>query len=152
MTKEIEEKTIENKENKSDDITKLKGRYINAIGRRKTSVARVRMYKKGSGIIIVNEKKINQYFPVDLANILKLPLKQTNHLKDLNFSILVKGSGKKSQAEAARHGISQVLVKMDEEYKAVLKTKGWLTRDARRKERKKPGLKKARRAPQWSKR
>jgi small subunit ribosomal protein S9 len=148
-----QEKEINQKEEKAlEEVTKLKGRYLNAIGRRKSAVARVRLYKKGNGIIIVNDKKISQYFPVDLTNVVRLPLKQTNHLKDLNFSILVKGSGKKSQAEAARHGISQALVKMDEEYKAVLKTKGWLTRDARKKERKKPGLKKARRAPQWSKR
>jgi small subunit ribosomal protein S9 len=79
-------------------------------------------------------------------------LKATSHLKDLDVSIVAKGSGKNGQAEAVRHGIARALCEYDKELRPVLKAKGWLTRDDRKKERKKPGLKKARRAPQWSKR
>ena len=130
----------------------FKGRYISTIGRRKTSLARIRIYKKGSGIIIVNDKKISEYLPEDKIITVKQPLKLTGNLKDLNISVVVKGGGTKSQAEAIRHGITRGLVEIDEKLKDSLKAKGWLKRDARRKERKKPGLKKARKAPQWSKR
>ncbi|MCK4554753.1 30S ribosomal protein S9, partial [Candidatus Parcubacteria bacterium] len=119
----------------------------------KTAVAQVRLYQNGKGIIMINQQKVNQYFLVVLLrNIVNQPLKLTGHLRDLNISILVRGGGKKAQAEAVRHGIVRALVKFDKELKPSLKAKGWLTRDARKKERKKPGLKKARRAPQWSKR
>jgi small subunit ribosomal protein S9 len=81
-----------------------------------------------------------------------LSLKLSGHLRDLNISIIIKGGGKRGQAEAVRHGLVRALIAFDENIKPSLKAKGWLARDARRKERKKPGLKKARRAPQWSKR
>jgi len=80
------------------------------------------------------------------------PLKLIGRLKDFDFSILVKGGGKRAQAEATRHAIARALVIFNKETRPVLKAKGFLTRDARKTERKKPGLKKARRAPQWSKR
>lgn len=140
------------KTDKKDAAPKLKGRYIEAIGRRKRSVARVRLYKKGKGIILVNDHRLNRYFSDDKVTTVKQPLKLTGVLKDLDFSIVVKGGGSQGQAEAVRHGISRALVKINEEYKPALKAKGWISRDARRKERKKPGLRKARRAPQWSKR
>ncbi len=141
------------KESKIDEQPiKFKGRYIGIIGRRKSAVARIRLYSKGNGSIVINDQRANQYFTPDKVSILRQPLKLTGHLRDLNFSIIIKGGGKKGQAEAVRNGISRALVKLDEELKPNLKVKGWLTRDARRKERKKPGLKKARRAPQWSKR
>ena len=140
------EKTI--KEN--EDI-KFKGKYISSIGRRKTSIAQVRLYKKGSGIIIVNRKKINQYFSNDKINIIKKPLKLIDN-KDIDLSILVKGGGSTGQAEAIRLAVSKVLSNIAEKLRQELISKNFLTRDARKKERKKPGLKKARRAPQWSKR
>ncbi|MFH1822092.1 MAG: 30S ribosomal protein S9 [Patescibacteria group bacterium] len=131
---------------------KFKGKYIQAIGRRKTSVAQVRLYKQGKGNIVINNLKVNKYFDVFDAIIMGQPLKLAGQLRDLDFSIVVKGGGKRGQAEAARHGIARALVLFDEELKKPLKAKGWLTRDSRKKERKKPGLKKARKAPQWSKR
>lgn len=128
------------------------GRYIKAIGRRKTSVAQVRIYKSGKGNIIVNNKPISKYFHENKAILVTQPLKLSSHLRDLDLSILVKGGGTNAQAEACRHGIARCLVLLDEELKPSLKAKGWITRDSRKVERKKPGLKKARRAPQWSKR
>ena len=142
-----------NKTTKTEELIKFKGKFISAIGRRKTAAAQVRLYKDGAGIIMINQQKMSQYLPSnDLRNIVNQPLKLTGHQKDLDLSILVKGSGKKSQSEAMRHGITRVLLALDKELKPVLKAKGWLTRDSRKKERKKPGLKKARRAPQWAKR
>lgn len=145
-TKSAKDKTL------TEEAIKFKGRYINAIGRRKTSAAQVRLYKNGKGIIIINNVKLNNYFGSDKVNIINQPLKLSGHLRDLDFSILVKGGGRKGQVEAIRHGISRALVDFDNELKPSLKAKGWLTRDSRKKERKKPGLKKARKAPQWSKR
>jgi len=145
---------MDKKENitKKTETPKLKGRYTSVVGKRKSATARVRMYKKGTGIIIVNETPFKEYFSAVLQSIILQPLKLTGNLKTLNFSCLVRGGGKKGQAEAIRHAFALGLVKLDENLKPSLKTKGWITRDARKKERKKPGLKKARRAPQWSKR
>lgn len=143
----------EEKKEKTEEVAKFKGKYIPAIGRRKTAVAQVRLYKKGEGNIVINDKKISQYLTSSLfRNIVSQPLKLTGHLRDLDISILAKGGSKKTQAEAIRHGITRALVEFDKELRSSLKAKGWLTRDARKKERKKPGLKKARKAPQWSKR
>jgi small subunit ribosomal protein S9 len=145
-----EEKNIQKKEKTEE--AKFSGKFLKAIGRRKTSVAQVRLYKKGKGSIMVNEKKVNDYFSADKVVVLTQPLKTTGHLRDLDFSIIVKGGGSSSQAEAIRHGISRTLILFEEDLKSPLKSKGWLTRDSRKKERKKPGLKKARKSPQWSKR
>lgn len=147
-----QEVDITTQENKTEELVKLKGKFLETVGRRKTAVARVRLFKKGTGVIMVNEGRLSDYFSQNYASIIRQPLKLTSHLRDLNFSILVKGGGKKGQAEAVRHGIARSLVEMEEALKVVIKTKGWLTRDSRKKERKKPGLKKARRAPQWAKR
>jgi len=132
---------------------KFTGKYITAIGRRKTSTAQIRLYKNGKGVIIVNDKDVKDYFPSkESINLIMRPLKLTGMEKELGFSILVKGGGKVGQAEAIRHGITRALLIINKEAKPVLKAAGLNTRDARKKERKKPGLKKARRAPQWSKR
>ena len=150
-----EKDTTENKKKAEQEIkepVKLKGKYVSAIGRRKKSTARVRLYKKGAGVFIVNDKKLNEYFPAQAASIIKQPVKLTEHLKDVDISVVVSGGGVNGQAEAVRHGITRCLIEMDEQVKLSLKAKGWVTRDSRRKERKKPGLKKARKAPQWSKR
>ncbi|PLX28131.1 30S ribosomal protein S9 [Candidatus Parcubacteria bacterium] len=147
MTKDTKETT-----KKTVELPKLKGKYIATIGRRKVAIARVRVYKKGDGAIIVNGMDATEYFSEYGMKIVKQPLKLSGNLKDFTISAVVTGGGKLGQASAIRHGISRALVEMDETLKPSLRAKGWVTRDARRKERKKPGLKKARRAPQWSKR
>ncbi|MDO8592877.1 MAG: 30S ribosomal protein S9 [bacterium] len=132
---------------------KSKGKYISAIGRRKTAIAQIRVFKNGSGTITVNGFIANQYFKSeDLFSIINQPLKMAGLAKDFNITARVSGGGKKAQAEAARHGIARALLEINPELRPSLKVKGWITRDARKKERKKPGLKKARRAPQWAKR
>jgi len=144
-----EKKTI--KEEKKEEI-KFKGKFIKAIGRRKTSSAQARLYKDGRGLIVINGLRINQYFSEGEAAVVLQPLKLVGRLKDFDFSILVRGGGKSGQAEATRHALARALIVFDKEMRPALKAKGLLTRDARKTERKKPGLKKARRAPQWSKR
>jgi small subunit ribosomal protein S9 len=138
---------------KSEGKTSFSGEYIRAIGRRKTSVAEVRMYKKGSGNIVINNLEAMDYFKKeDKLDLALQPLKLVSKESDFDFSILVKGGGFSGQLGAIRHGIARSLVKFDPELKSILKTAGFITRDSRKKERKKPGLKKARKAPQWSKR
>lgn len=135
------------------EAIKLKGKFIATIGRRKTATAKVRLYKNGSGTITVNGFNVDKYFhEEELLAIVNQPLKLTGLAKDFNITINVAGGGKKAQAEAARHGISRALLEVNVELRPSLKAKGYITRDARKKERKKPGLKKARRAPQWAKR
>ena len=121
-------------------------------GRRKTSVARVRLIP-GSGKITINKRDIDEYFDYDtLKVIVKEPLVITDTLGKYDVIVNVKGGGFTGQAGAIRHGISRALVNSDQELKPILKKAGFLTRDPRMKERKKYGLKKARRAPQFSKR
>lgn len=132
---------------------KFKGKYVGAVGRRKTSTAKIRFYKAGNGSIVVNGLKANEYFKEEyLLSIINQPLKLSGLTKDANLSIMAFGGGKKSQAEAIRHGLARALIEVNPGLRPSLKVKGWITRDARKKERKKPGLKKARRAPQWAKR
>lgn len=127
--------------------------YFYANGKRKTSVACVRLYKDGKGAITINERSFENYFPVftDQDKILS-PLKTTNNLKSFDISVKVHGGGIHSQAEAVRHGIAKALLELNAEHRSALKPLGFLTRDSRIKERKKYGLKRARRAPQWQKR
>ena len=121
-------------------------------GRRKKSIARVRLVN-GNGNITVNGKDINEYFGVEtLKVIVKSPLVVSNSLDKFDVIASVKGGGISGQAGAVRHGISRALLEANAEYRPILKSSGFLTRDARTKERKKYGLKKARRAPQFSKR
>lgn len=123
-----------------------------AVGRRKRSAARVRV-DKGSGKIVVNGQPMAQYFPYfEYQETVMAPLKALAKDKDLDFSVKVVGGGKKGQSVAVQLGIARALLKWNEDFKKTLKSLGFLTRDPRIKERKKPGLKKARRAPQWSKR
>ena len=125
---------------------------INALGRRKTAIARIYV-KEGKGQITINDRDIEKYFCEErLRFIVKQPL--TLLEKDGNFDIKVNlvGGGIKGQAEAARLAIARALVKMDEENKSPLRKQGFLTRDQREKERRKYGLKKARKSPQFSKR
>ncbi|MEI8361501.1 MAG: 30S ribosomal protein S9 [bacterium] len=134
------------------EVAKFKGRYIEEIGKRKSAAARVRLYKTGEGVLIVNGKKLEEYFNATCANLALTSLKLTSHTKDIDLSIIVNGGGLHGQAEAVRHGISKALVTLDKNLRPSLKAKGMMTRDSRIKERKKPGLKKARKAPQWAKR
>lgn len=130
----------------------FKGKYYNATGRRKESVAQVRLYG-GKGKIIVNNKTSLEYFNSDilLENLLA-PLKLTGTVNKFDISVVVKGGGKSGQSEAIRHGISRALLKFNKDLRPTLKKEGFLTRDPREKERKKYGLKRARKAPQYSKR
>jgi len=127
-------------------------RYIEAVGRRKTATARVRLYP-GSGSIIINNKPLEEYFPRlrDRLHLLE-PLEVTGTKDSFNITVLVKGGGISGQAGAVRHGIARALVKADENLRKPLRRGGFLTRDARMKERKKYGLKRARKAPQYTKR
>lgn len=137
----------------SSEQTKFKGKFTKASGRRKTATARIRLYKGNDGLIMVNGAKAKQYFSEEeLLAIINQPLKLAGLVKDFNISINVAGGGKKGQAEAVRHGIARALLLVNPDLRALFKVKNWITRDARKKERKKPGLKKARRAPQWAKR
>jgi small subunit ribosomal protein S9 len=131
----------------------LKKSYIFAVGRRKTAVARVRLIKKGENKITVNQQDYQKYFPTySLQGMVIKPLKIVNLAEKNDFDIKVAGGGKNSQAEAVRLGIARTFVLLDKELKSKLKKANLLKRDSRKKERKKPGLKRARRAPQWSKR
>ncbi|PIR94803.1 30S ribosomal protein S9 [Candidatus Falkowbacteria bacterium CG10_big_fil_rev_8_21_14_0_10_37_6] len=131
----------------------FKGKYISSVGRRKTAAAQVRMYKNGSGVVLVNNLPLKVYFPtVDLQNTVIRPLVVAGLEKKVDLSVIVKGGGKIGQATAVGHGVARAILANDKEAKPVLRAEKLLTRDSRRKERKKPGLKKARRAPQWSKR
>lgn len=124
----------------------------NGTGRRKTSVARVRLVP-GDGKIVVNKRDIENYFGLEtLKVIVKQPLNLTGTLEKYDVLVNVHGGGYTGQAGAIRHGISRALVQADAEIKPVLKKAGYLTRDPRMVERKKYGLKKARRASQFSKR
>lgn len=127
--------------------------YYYGTGRRKKSVARVRVYENGTGKITINDRDIDEYFGLDtLKLIVRQPLALTNTSGKLDIVCRVNGGGVTGQAGAIRHGLSRALLQFDEELRPVLKKAGFLTRDPRMKERKKYGLKAARRAPQFSKR
>ena len=121
-------------------------------GRRKSAVARVYI-KPGKGNITVNKRELDDYFGLEtLKTIVRQPLVATETEKKYDINVNVKGGGTTGQAGAIRHGIARALLKVDEDFRPALKAGGFLTRDPRMKERKKPGLKAARRAPQFSKR
>ncbi len=122
-------------------------------GRRKKSIARVRITPNGTGKIVINERELNDYFGLGtLQQIVKQPLVLTGLDGKMDVTVNVYGGGLTGQAGAIRHGIARALVVYNEQYKAELKKAGFLTRDSRAKERKKYGLKKARKSPQYSKR
>lgn len=123
-----------------------------AVGRRKEAAARVRLVAGEPGIT-VNGKPLASYFNYTLhQNMILEPLKMIGLADSMGVSAKVAGGGVAGQAAAVRHGIARALVAINEEYRKTLKAVGFLSRDSRSKERKKPGLRKARRAPQWSKR
>ena len=127
--------------------------YAYGTGRRKSSTARVHLIPNGTGAITINGRSLDEYFGLEtLKLIVRQPLAATETVEKFDVEATVAGGGMTGQAGAIRHGIARALVKADEGYKAAIKKAGFLTRDPRMKERKKYGLKAARRAPQFSKR
>ena len=127
--------------------------YLYGTGRRKSSVARVHLFPGGTGSITINGRDIDEYFGLEtLKYIVRQPLTLTETAGKVDIVATVKGGGVTGQAGAIRHGVSRALLLVDENYRPALKDAGFLTRDPRMKERKKYGLKAARRAPQFSKR
>lgn len=143
----IEKSAITQKELKN-------GEYIEAVGRRKTATARVRITPAGKNTFTINNKTLVAYFPTEALQSTAKSSLVNSKLENIKFSVsaMVKGGGKQAQAEALRHGVARALVEFDIELRKTLKKLGFLKRDPRKKERKKFGLKGARRAPQWSKR
>ena len=127
--------------------------YMYGTGRRKSSVARVHLFPSGTGKITINGRDIDDYFGLEtLKLIVRQPFGATNTMDKFDVEATVTGGGVTGQAGAIRHGIARALLLVDETYRPALKAAGFLTRDPRMKERKKYGLKAARRAPQFSKR
>lgn len=146
------------KEQKTDKKTDEK-KYYEAVGRRKRVVARVRLFTSNpsqsiaKGDLLINEKPYKEYFSiVSLQKKIEAPFEKLKSLNRFRGLVRVKGGGITGQAEAIRHGIARALILFDANFRKKLKKSGYLTRDARKKERRKFGLKKARKAPQWSKR
>lgn len=132
---------------------KSKKPYFYGTGRRKSSVARVHLFPNGTGAVTINGRDIDEYFGLEtLKVVVRQPLVATETADKFDVLVNVHGGGFTGQAGAVRHGIARALLQADPEYRPVLKKEGYLTRDPRMKERKKYGLKAARRAPQFSKR
>lgn len=145
-------KTTSDKKETAPPKSTPKGKYYYANGKRKTSVARVKIFK-GTGEITINSKPVNKYITVKtLIGVIKSPFKITGTTQKYDVIANIEGGGISSQAEAMRHGISKALIEAEPLLKPTLKKAGLLTRDARVKERKKYGLKRARKGPQFSKR
>jgi small subunit ribosomal protein S9 len=133
---------------------KTKEKYIEAVGRRKTATARVRIVPAAKTSFVVNDKELNDYFPVDsLRKVVTDPFDKQEAPKSFAVSIMVVGGGINGQADAIRHGITRALVKFDESLRSPMKKLGFLKRDPRSRERRKAGLAQAaRKRKQWSKR
>ena len=129
-----------------------KERYFYAVGKRKTSIARVNLYDNGTGEMTINGHPMNEYFFGEMMGNIKSPLKLVELPKRFDVVAEAIGGGVSSQADAVKYGIAKALVVFDPALRIILKRGGFMTRDSRIKERKKPGLRRARRAPQWSKR
>ncbi len=132
----------------------IKSEYYYGMGRRKTAVARVRLFPNGDGSVTVNGKSAHMYFgqrDTHTATI-AAPLRLLDLNNSYTISVRVLGGGTSGQAGAIRHGVARALVRINPDWKAALRRAGYLTRDPRMKERKKPGLKRARKAPQYTKR
>ena len=132
----------------------MSSRYYQGTGRRKAAVARVRIYPDGQGDFVVNGRTVREHFGARVLyeKVVFEPLRIVNMDQNLNVTVLVRGGGSTGQAGAVRAGIARALVQMDENLRPVLKKAGMLTRDSRVKERKKPGLKRARKRPTYTKR
>lgn len=131
----------------------METRYYEGVGRRKAATARVRLYPGGEGNVLVNDRPVDDYFcrMMDII-LLRKPLEVTDSVDQYDISVLVEGGGIKGQAGAIQLGIARALLEADPDLRPPLRRGGYLSRDARVKERKKPGLKKARKAPQYTKR
>ena len=149
----VEKKTVKKTATKkTTKAVKAKAQEFLGTGRRKCSVARVRL-TTGAGEIKINDKSLDEYFDLEtLKTMVKQPLVLTETLNSVDVNVNIYGGGKAGQAGAIRHGITRALMEFRPELRPELKKAGFVTRDARKKERKKYGLKKARRAPQFSKR
>lgn len=138
---------------KAAPVKAVASRYLEAKGGRKTAVSRVRLYTKGHSGITVNGKDLKDYFREgDLQETVLRPLAVMNMVKELGVTAMVKGGGSRGQADAVALGIARALTLLDVEFRKKLRAENLLTRDSRAVERKKYGLRKARRAPQWAKR
>jgi small subunit ribosomal protein S9 len=127
--------------------------YFEGVGRRKEATARARLYVGGSGRVLINDRELNAYFGRELDRTAVVsPLTVAGVESRYNVSVRIEGGGITGQAVAARMAVSRALLKIDPEYRTALKAAGFLSRDAREKERKKPGLKRARKAPTYTKR
>lgn len=134
-------------------IKEKKEKFWQAIGRRKTSIAQLKIYQGKDPLFLVNGKELKDYFPLfELQKIAKSPLELLKLENKFRIEVEVRGGGMNSQAEAIRHALSRGLVSFNPDFRKKLKKVGFLKRDPRAKERKKFGLKRARRAPQWQKR
>ncbi len=134
-------------------VVKAKFEYFEGTGRRKTAIARIRLFPGEKSEFLVNNKDYQQYFPTALLrHMAKASLEAINYQGEMAISALVRGGGVSAQAEAVRLGISRAFLKFSPDSDKKLKKLGYLTRDPRMRERKKPGLKRARKAPQWQKR
>lgn len=162
-TEPVKEPVIENLDNEKEDISQedfliekeaLKtDRYFEAVGRRKTAVARVRLFTRGDKLFSVNGKQYQEYFTVpEDQQVATASLRKMKCLDKFRVNVIVRGGGHSSQAGAVRHGTARALVEFNNNFKKRLRKVGYLTRDPRMRERKKFGLKRARRAPQWAKR
>lgn len=150
---EIQHEEISTKKPSSCTTAKSSGKYVETVGRRKTATARVRITEGSKESLVVNGKDFTVYFPTtELQTIVKNPLVKSKVSVKFAITVIVRGGGIHSQAEAIRQGVSRALVAYDAELRTRLKKLGFLKRDPRTKERRKFGLKKARKAPQWSKR
>ena len=156
VKKKVVKKTTSKKVEAVDDS--LSKRYFEAVGRRKRATARVRLFtckpfEGEKGKILINERPYDEFFStLELQQIIINPLKKMKSLNRFEVTVKVSGGGIKGQAGAIRHSLSRALVKFNQDFSKKLKKAGYLRRDPRRKERKKPGLKKARKASQWKKR
>jgi len=148
--KKVKKKPLEKK---TKEIAEKKARYFESTGRRKTAVARVRILAQGEKSFLVNDKPLEQYFKTfELQQTVISPIQKMSCSDKFRILVKVRGGGFNGQAEAIRHGLSKALVLFNSDFRKRLKKVGFLTRDPRMRERKKFGLKRARRAPQWAKR
>lgn len=155
IAKKVIKKTKTKKRVKRKEVEKIvkPARYFETVGRRKTAVARVRLFTQGEKVFLINDKPYQEYFStLELQQVASASLETMKCIDRFRVLVKVKGGGSHSQAEAVRHGIARALVKFTPGFRRRLRRVGYITRDPRMRERKKFGLKRARRAPQWQKR
>jgi len=147
--KEVEKKI--KKKAEREEVTETK--YYEAVGRRKRAVARIRIFTKGKRGFLINNKTLEVYFPThELQKTATASLEKMKCIDKFNISVITRGGGLNAQSEAVRHGIARALMLFNPDFRKRLKKAGFLKRDSRMRERKKPGLRRARRAKQWKKR